>query len=237
MIHGVLKLAETNVKALMTHRREVHMLDLSASPEQQREQLLGSSYSRIVVIKDGRQDAPLGIVQKKTLLHALLRGEPLNYKKYIEPATVLLDTSSSYHALETFRRDCRQLAFVVDEFGTLEGVVSLKDILEAIAGDISEDDEPQYEPSVIQLESGNYRVDASESINEINRHLPHLLPVDANYTTPAGLILDRLERMPEEGESLQVDNWHICVTELDSMRIAWVELHWLEQDEVQPAAE
>lgn len=237
MIHGVLKLAETNVKALMTHRREVHMLDLSASPEQQREQLLGSPYSRIVVIKDGRQDEPLGIVQKKTLLHAMLRGEELDFEKFIEPAAVLLDTHSSYHALEIFRRDGRQLAFVVDEFGTLEGVVSLKDILEAIAGDISEDDEPQHEPSVMQLESGYYRVDASESINEINRHLPHPLPVDGDYTTPAGLILDRLERMPEEGETLQVDNWQICVTELDAMRIAWVELHWQEDEEAQLAAE
>lgn len=230
MIQGVLKLAETNVKALMTHRREVHMLDLAADIEQQQEQLLASSYSRIVVIRDGRQDEPLGIIQKKTLLHAMLRGEPLDVEKYLEPASVLLENQTSIHALETFRRDGRQLAFVVDEFGTMEGVVTLKDVLEAITGDISEDDELQYEPSVEVLENGSYRVDATESLNEINRHLPRPLPTDEDYTTLAGLILDRLERMPEEGEELQVDDWLIRVTQIESVRIDWVELVLLDSN-------
>lgn len=225
MVRGVLKLAETNVKALMTHRREVDMLDLAAGAEQQREQLLASPHSRIVVIRDGRQDEPLGIVQKKVLLHAILRGEQPDVEKHLEPATVLLETQTSINALEAFRRDGRQLAFVVDEFGTLEGIISLKDILEAIAGDISEGDEPQYEPCVELLETGSYRVDAGESLNEINRHLPCPLPTAEDYTTLAGLILDRLEYMPQEGEELLVDDWLIRVAHIiDGVRIAEVEL-------------
>ncbi|NLD14812.1 MAG: CBS domain-containing protein [Gammaproteobacteria bacterium] len=225
MIQSVLNLAQTNVKALMTHRRDVHMLDLAVSSERQREQLLASPHSRIVVIRDGRQDEPLGIVQKKTLLHAMLRGRQPDVEKYLEPAAVLLETQTAIAALETLRRAGRQLAFVVDEFGTLEGVVSLKDILEAIAGDISEADEPRHVPCVEARADGRYWVDAGESLNEINRHLSQPLPTDEGYTTLAGLILDRLERMPVEGELLQVDSWQVRVMQVeDAMRIVQVEL-------------
>lgn len=231
MIRGVLTLADTNIKALMTPRREVHMLDLNTSIDHQRQQLLDSPYSRIVIIRDGRQDEPLGLVQKKILLSALLRGEELDVERHLEQPAVLLETQTAIHALETFRREGRQLAFVVDEFGTLKGIVSLKDILEAIAGDISEDGEP-HEPCVVLQEPGSYRVDASESLNEINRHLPHPLPMGADYTTLAGLILNRLERMPVEGEELAIDGWFVRVTIMDTIRIAWVELTRQEENEV-----
>lgn len=223
MIRGVLTLADTNIKALMTPRRDVHMLDLSSSIDQQRQKLLETPYSRLIIIQDGRQDEPLGMVQKKILLNALLRGENLEIERYLEQPAVLLETQSAINALETFRREGRQLAFVVDEFGTLKGIVSLKDILEAIAGDIADEDTP-HEPCVNQVEEGVYWVDASESLNEINRHIPQPLPMGSDYTTLAGLILHRLERMPIENEVLTIDQWEIRVAEMDTVRIVKVEM-------------
>lgn len=227
MIRGVLALADTNIKALMTPRREIHMLDLSAGIDQQRQQLLDTNYSRLVVIRDGKQDEPLGLIQKKSLLDAMLRGEELDVERHLEQPIVLLETQDAIQTLEIFRREGRQMAFVVDEFGTLEGIVSLTDIMEAIAGDMLDVEEPS-EPYVVQLEEGRYLVDAGESINDINRHLPLPLPRGHDYSTLAGLILNCLERMPVENEELDIDGWNVRIAEMDTTRITKVELTQLE---------
>jgi len=229
MIRGVLSLADTNIKALMTPRREVHALDLSTSLEEQRQQLLDSPYSRLAVIRDGKQDEPLGIVQKKTLLAAILRGGELDLEQYIEQPVVLFETQSAIKALEAFRHEGKQMAFVVDEFGTLEGIVSLTDIMEAIAGDLPEIEQGMgMTPSVVELEPGRYDVDAGENLEDINRQLPVPLPRNPLYTTLAGLILNHLEHMPEKDEILSVDEWQIRILEIEHMRIARVELTRLE---------
>ena len=229
MIRGVLSLADTNIKALMTPRREVHALDLSIGLEEQRQQLLDSPYSRLAVISDGKQDEPLGIVQKKTLLDALLRGGELDFEQHIEQPVVLFETQNAIKALEAFRHEGKQMAFVVDEFGTLEGIVSLTDIMEAIAGELPELEQGMdLPPSVVALEPGRYEVDASENLEDINRQLPTPLPRNPLYTTLAGLILNQLEHMPEKDELLTVDNWQIRILEIEQMRIARVELMQLD---------
>ena len=229
MIRGVLSLADTNIKALMTPRREVHALDLSIGLEEQRQQLLDSPYSRLAVIRDGKQDEPLGIVQKKTLLDALLRGGELDFEQHIEQPVVLFETQNAIKALEAFRHEGKQMAFVVDEFGTLEGIVSLTDIMEAIAGELPELEQGMdLPPSVVALEPGRYEVDASENLEDINRQLPTPLPRNPLYTTLAGLILNQLEHMPEKDELLTVDNWQIRILEIEQMRIARVELMQLD---------
>ena len=230
MIRGVLSLADTNIKALMTPRRDIHALDLSSTLDEQRQQLLDSPYSRLIVIRDGKQDEPVGIVQKKTLLDALLRGDDFQCEQYIEQPVVLFETQNAIKALEAFRHEGKQMAFVVDEFGTLEGIVSLTDIMEAIAGELPEVEQGMdLTPSVIELEPGRYEVDASENLEDINRHLPMPLPRNPLYTTLAGLILNQLEHMPEKDELLSVDGWQIRVLEIEHMRIARVELLRLDE--------
>src|SRR5690606_14301592 len=225
MIRGVLSLADTNIKALMTPRREVHALDLASTLTEQRQQLLDSPYSRLAVIRDGKHDEPLGIVQKKTLLDAILRGGELDFEAYIEQPVVLFETQNAIKALEAFRHEGKQMAFVVDEFGTLEGIVSLTDIMEAIAGELPEAEQGMdLPPSVVALEPGRYEVDASENLEEINRQLPEPLPRSPLYTTLAGLILNHLEHMPEKDELLTVDGWQMRILEIEHMRIARVEL-------------
>ena len=230
MIRGVLSLADTNIKALMTPRRDVHVLDLANSFEEQRQQLLDSPYSRLVVIRDGKQDEPLGIVQKKTLLDSLLQGGALDLEAHIEQPVVLFETQNAIRALEAFRQEGKQMAFVVDEFGTLEGIVSLTDIMEAIAGELPEAEHGlDFTPSVVELEPGRYEVDASENLEEINRHLPAPLPRNPLYTTLAGLILHELEHMPEQDEVLTVDGWQLRILEIEHVRIARVELIRLDE--------
>lgn len=231
MIWGVLSLAETNIKALMTPRRDVKAIDLSSPLDQQRQQLLDAPYSRLLVIENGKQDEPLGIVQKKTLLSAILRDEALDIRSYIEQPAVLFETQNAIDALDAFRQEGKQLAFVVDEFGAIEGLVTATDVLEAIAGQLPEPElGEEYSPSVIPQEGGYYLVDAGESLEEINRHLPEPLPRSPLYTTLAGLVLNQLERMPEQGEVFTIGNWDARIVAIDNMRIVRVELHWRENN-------
>lgn len=225
MIWGVLSLAETNIKGLMTPRRDVKAIDLSSPLEQQRQQLLDAPYSRLLVIENGKQDEPLGIVQKKTLLSALLRDEELDIRPHIEQPAVLFETQNAIDALEAFRQEGKQLAFVVDEFGAIEGIVTVTDVLEAIAGQLPEPElGEEYSPSVIQQDNGAYLIDAGESLEEINRHLPEPLPRNPLYTTLAGLVLNHLERMPEQDEVLTIGNWEARVVAIENLRIVKVEL-------------
>lgn len=232
MIRNVLTLADTNIKALMTPRREVQSIDLGQTPEQQRQQLIESPFSRLLVVEEGRQDEPLGIVQKKTLLAAVLRGEPPDVRANLEKPAVLLETQTAIEALETFRREQKQLAFIVDEFGTLEGIVTLTDILEEIAGDLPEaDQDGDYVPAVLMLEANRYSVDASENIETLNGALPEPLPRSKEYTTLAGLLLQHFQHVPEAGESLEIPSWRATVLESDPLRIVRVELALIDNSE------
>lgn len=235
MVWGVLSLAETNIKGLMTPRRDIKSIDLSSPPEQQRQQLLEAPYSRLLIIENGKQDEPLGIVQKKSLLGAMLRGEDLDIRSHIEQPAVLFETQNAIDALDAFRQEGKQLAFVVDEFGAMEGIVTATDVLEAIAGHLPEPElGEEYSPSVIQQDNGAYLVDAGESLEEINRHLPEPLPRNPLYTTLAGLVLNQLERMPEQDEVLSIGSWDARIVTIESMRIVKVELQWRGEESEEP---
>lgn len=224
MIRSILALDTTNIKALMTQRREVSMLDISLPLDEQMQLLIDTPYSRLVVIRDGKQDEPLGIVQKNHLLNALLKGEDLNIAHYIEQPIVFIEKQTLFKALEIFRKEGQQFAFVVDEFGILEGIITLTDIIEAITGEIHQQDIEPLPPCVIEQPDGVYSVEAGESIEIINRTLPVGLARSQDYTTLAGLILHKLERMPQPDEIIELGDWQAKVTEVDQIRISRVEL-------------
>lgn len=226
MIRGILALDTTNIKALMTQRRDLDMLDLNDSQEEKIQQLSESPYSRLIIIQDGQQDEPLGIIHKNQLFQSLLKGEELNLEEYLEQPLVFIENLSVLKALESFKSEGQKFAFVVDEFGVLEGIITLTDIVEAITGEIEQ--EHSDEQSVIATHQGSYLVDASESIEMLNRDLPTPLPRSQDYTTLAGLILDQLERMPKQGESLTIDTWCITITQADPIKITQVELEQIQ---------
>lgn len=225
MIRGILALDTTNIKALMTQRRDLDMLDLSTEKSEQIQLLINSPYSRLVVIEDGQQDEPLGIIHKNQLIKSLLKGEDLVLEDHLEQPLVFIENLSVLKALDSFKAEGQKFAFVVDEFGVLEGIITLTDIVEAITGEIEQ--EHSDEQSVIETHQGNYLVDASESIEMLNRDLPAPLPRSQDYTTLAGLILNQLERMPEQGEVLETESWRITIIEADPIKISQVELEQL----------
>lgn len=229
MIKSVLNLADRPVKAIMTPRPEVEGLNAKDSLEVMKEKLLDSSYSRLVVIEDERGD-PTGIVQKKDLLDALLKGEPLNPLAHVQQPLCLAENTTVLDALEAFKKRAAQLAFIVDEFGSFEGLVTLTDILEDIAGDIPEEDEVEEE-YIQPQKDGSFIVDGRTDVDDLPETIPLKLPEDADFRTVAGLVLHTLRDMPSLGDKVVVDSWELEVAQMSGNRIGSVIIRPLESDE------
>lgn len=219
MIQGVLTLAERPVTAIMTPRTDVDWIDLDDEPEQVRRELVESPYSRVVVVRDGRSDDPLGIVQKKDLLPGLLAGQPLDLDRHILKPPVLPEFATVLAALERFKREPLQLAFVVDEFGSFIGLVTATDVMEAIAGELPDEHEPVTAMMERDETDGSWRIDGRTGIDELRERLDLSLPDDVDYHTAAGLVLDALGSIPAEGDGITIGDWHFTVTAMDGNRI------------------
>jgi len=224
MVQGVLSLADKPIEAIITLRRELETIDVTAPIEAQLNAVVNSQHSWLVVIEDGHSDEPLGVINKKRLLDPLLKGQrPSNLRSWIEQPLVLLENVSVVNAVEHFRNSGKNFAFVVDEFGTLNGIATTTDILEEIAGKLPDPGETEI-PVVTQVSTHVFDVDASEDVHDLNNQLPCPLPTGKDYTTLAGLVLDRLESLPYVGVSLNVEGWKLEVSEIERHRIKRVRM-------------
>ncbi len=218
MIKGVLNLAERQVTEIMTPRPEVDWIDLADPPETIRRELSASPFSRVVVVRDGNIDEPLGIVQKKDLLAAILAGEKPDPQTYLLQPPVLPEFATVLAALERFKREPIQIAFVVDEFGSLLGVVSVTDVMEAIAGELPEEHEPMAQ-NLVRLPDGSWSVEGRTPLDELAQRLRLELEDDPDYHTTAGLMLDVMGKVPDTGEEVLFQGWWFRIEAMDGNRI------------------
>ncbi|WP_025733796.1 TerC family protein [Carnimonas nigrificans] len=224
MVEGVLSLADKPIEAIITLRRDIETIDLHDPIAKQLSAIAKSQHSWLVVIEDGHSDEPLGVINTKRLLDPLIAAHPpADLRSWIEQPLVLLENVSVINALEHFRNSGNSIAFVVDEFGTLTGIATTNDILEEIAGKLPNKGEEEA-PVVTQVNEQSFDVDASEDIHDINKELPHPLPIGRDYTTLAGLVLYCLETLPYIGAATSIDGWDIRVLDVERHRIKRVRL-------------
>ncbi|MCE3027098.1 transporter associated domain-containing protein [Salinicola sp. DM10] len=222
MVRGVLSMADKPISAVMTLRRDLDCVDLDEPLSVQQTQLRESTHATLVAIRGGERDAPLGVVHKKRLIDTLLTQAPLALETLVEQPLVLLENTSLVEALRQFQRSGALIAFVVDEFGTLEGVVTLFDILMDIA---EEDPQAQgAQAKIRQVSADCYEIDASEDVVDVNQQLPEPLPLGRNYTSLGGLVVDRLETLPYIGARVAIERWQIEVRDVERHRIRRVRL-------------
>lgn len=229
MVSRVLQLSSLPIRAVMTVRRDVELLDLSAPEAEIQQRLAETPHSRLVVIKDGNKDAPLGIIRKRDVLANLLGKQPLQLDAMIQQPLCLPETISVLNALEQFRQAKNYLAFVVDEFGNFEGIASLRDIMEEIAGKLPETGEE--EEDFVELAPNSYHVSGDSLLQDLQRRIGFPAPATAHYHTLAGWLMDWLQRLPEVDEVLEHDGWRITVVAVRSHRI---ETLWLTRQDSAP---
>ncbi|MBI5112826.1 MAG: HlyC/CorC family transporter [Rhodovulum sp.] len=217
MIHGVLALADRPVVAVMTPRPDVYWIDLDDDPAQVAREVAECPYSRLVVARGGDLGRPLGVMQKKDLVEGLLAGRGLQLEAHLREPVYVPENVSVLRMLEMFRKVPVHIAFVVDEYGDFLGLVTLTDILSEIAGDLPEEHEPMPE-DITPRPDGTYLVDGRVAIDELANKLG-LPSAGGEFHTAAGLALERLARIPIEGDTFAVGDWRVEVIDMDGRRI------------------
>lgn len=217
MLEGVMRVADRPVRAVMTPRPDLYWIDPSDPPERIRAEILDCPYSAMIVA-EGSVDEPIGLLYKKDLLRDAVEGRPLDPRAHIKDPLVVPETAPVLKLLERFRGTPVHAAFVVDEYGGLQGLVTLTDIVEGIAGDFADVDAPQVSGPT-RRDDGSWLIDGDESIDELERlvELPDL--EHGGYHTVGGMIMAALNRIPTEGDKAVIGDWIFEVVDMDGRRI------------------
>ncbi|HLI22722.1 MAG TPA: hemolysin family protein, partial [Stellaceae bacterium] len=221
IVQMALRLGDRRVNAVMTPRTQLEWLDIEDSAEENRRKVRDSDYSRFPVF-DGGPEQVAGIVQVKDLLTAEMLGKPFDLKPLVRPAMFIPETATALRALEMFRKSGGPMALVVDEFGDLQGAVTLTDILQSLVGDIAEPGEPES-PSIERRPDGSFIVDGMTPLDQV-RDLLNLVHAEddddaGDYHTLGGFIMARLHRIPTVGSRISVDDVQYEVIGMDGRRV------------------
>ncbi|KKB12763.1 DNA-binding protein [Devosia geojensis] len=216
MIAGVMRLADRSARGLMTPRLDVDIIDLADPPEELRKTVVETRRSRLPV-QDGDADSIIGVIAIKNLVQAFAAGEKIDIRRYVEAAPVVMDHTDALDVIKALRASTVHTALVFDEYGHFEGIVTSGDILEAITGVFREEDEE--EPALVKREDGSFLVAGWMPVDEFSDRLGISIPRDAKYETVAGYILSLVNHLPKVGETVDTEDWHIEVVDLDGRRI------------------
>jgi len=202
MLRSVLDLNEVQVVEIMVHRKSTTLIDADLPAEEIVDQALISPFTRIPLWRDKPENI-VGVIHAKGLLRAIRaqngRAEGLDINALTTPPWFVPETTTLLDQLQAFRQRHEHFALVVDEYGSLQGIVTLEDILEEIVGDIS--DEHDVMVSGVEIRpDGGYLVDGTVTIRDLNRQFDWDLP-DEEAATIAGLILYESRRIPEVGQA------------------------------------
>ena len=218
MIEGVLRLADRTARAIMTPRTEVVWLDVNATPSDIVTQLDARRLSRFPVCRD-TIDNPVGIVHMKDLARAALAGQPIALEEMVLRPLVVLDGTPVLKLLEGFKREGLHMAMVVDEYGATQGVVTLADIIEAVAGTLPEAG-GELGSALLQRPDGSWLVDGSVGIDEFEDRLAlGGLRGSRTFDTVAGYALFRLGRLPVVGDTFTDRHGQYEIVDMDGRRI------------------
>ncbi len=218
MMEEVLRLADRSVESIMVPRRDIYWIDLGDGDEKVKQEIRESAYSRILVGQDGAIDEPLGVVMKKDLLDAMLEGKPFDVRAVLHQPIYVPESATALNVLQLFKTQPVHFGIVVDEYGSIQGIVTPNDLMSAIAGDLQEDDSPTT-PSVLARQDGTYLVDGRCDLSELQDALGLKLDGDHDFHTAAGLALEAFKRLPREGEITSWADWSIEVMDMDGPRI------------------
>ncbi|MDX5382416.1 MAG: HlyC/CorC family transporter [Rhodobacterales bacterium] len=227
-ILGALDLGERTVEEIMLHRSRIEMLDAESDPEDLLQQLLDSAHTRLPVYQ-GDPDNIVGVIHAKDLLramHKMMFGpnpSPNGLKDFkildvVRPPYFIPDTTTLDDQMRQFLRRRTHFALVVDEYGSLEGLITLEDILEEIVGEITDEFDTAAEHAVQKLKDGHFSVDGAMTIRDLNRAMDWNLP-DDEANTVAGLVIYEAQMIPAVGQVFSFHGFRFEVTGRKANRI------------------
>jgi putative hemolysin len=216
ILERVFHIGDRKVNSLMTHRKSVVSLPLNSNKNQVRDLMLKELHSVYPVYKDNFDDI-VGVVNLKNIF-AHFENENFNLTDIITDAPFIMEQTSAYKALENFKKSGVHYAFVSDEYGVFQGIITLNDILEALVGDASEFYKDDFQ--LVEREDGTWLVDGHYSLHDFLTYfeLDELIN-DYEVTTVSGLIMTELSRIPKQGEKLIWHQFELEVIDMDGIKI------------------
>jgi putative hemolysin len=216
IISGVVRLADRPTREIMTPRMDVDWIDIDADPETVRKKLMETPHSRLPVA-EGSVDKLVGVIQSVDIMKAFVDGRPLDLRVLMREAPVVPDQMDAMDALTVLREAEVPMAFVHDEYGHFDGLVTPADLLAALAGALATGNDA--DPPLVEREDGSWLISGSLSADALSDHLGIDLPDDRDYSTAAGFALSVLKHLPETGERFSHGAWKFEVVDMDGRKI------------------
>src|SRR5271163_470944 len=218
IVEMALRLGDRRVSAVMTPRTQIEFLDLDDPADEIRRHIRESAFSRFPVVQGGTHHLA-GIVQVKDLYDAALGGAPFDLRAVLRTPLFLPNTVSVLRALEVFKSTGESLALVVDEYGDLEGLVTLHDILQALVGELPGGEDT--DPRVVHRDDGSWLFDGMVALDEVKQalRLANLPGEDPDFHTLGGYLMARLNRVPMVADRVTAGGFRFEVVEMDGRRV------------------
>ncbi|MGZ8999185.1 MAG: hemolysin family protein [Allosphingosinicella sp.] len=218
IISGIVRLADRPTREVMTPRTEVDWLDADSDPQAIRAALLATPHSRLPVA-EGSVDRLIGVVQSRDIVTAAIEGRQLDLRQLMRPAPVVPDQLDAMDTLNVLREAEVPMAFVHDEYGHFEGLVTPSDLLTALAGEFASNQDLDTDPPLVERDDGSWWVSGSASADVLEDQLSVKLPEDRDFATVAGFALSVLRHIPEVGERFAFGRWQFEIVDMDGRKI------------------
>jgi magnesium and cobalt exporter, CNNM family len=218
LISSVVRLADRPTREVMTPRTEVDWIDADAGQETIRRKLVEASHNRIPVA-EGSVDRLIGVVQARDVVGCLLAGKPIDLRELMKPAPVVPDQLDAMDAMTVLRDSEVPMAFVHDEYGHFEGIVTPGNLLTALAGKFLSSNDFDTDPPLVERDDGSWWVSGSVSADAMADALCFKLPDNRDFATAAGFALSVLKHLPEVGERFSYRGWQFEISDMDGRKI------------------
>jgi putative hemolysin len=218
IISGVVRLADRPTREVMTPRTDVDWIDIDADAATISEQLRATPHTRLPVA-EGSVDRLVGVVQSRDIVAALLDGRALDLRALMREARVVPDQMDAMDTLNILRIADVPMAFVHDEYGHFEGLVTPADLLAALSGSFVSDRGGDHDPPLVEREDGSWWVSGSLPADALSDQLGITLPEDRDYATAAGFALSVLKHIPDVGERFAFAGWRFEIVDMDGRKI------------------
>jgi putative hemolysin len=231
IVQNVFHLGDRRVTSLMTNSNEVAFLDIEDSIIENKNKLIESRHSVFPVCKDGL-DNVLGLLYTKDLLGRNLDSALKNVERILREALFIPENNQTYQVLEKFQEEHKHFGVIVDEYGNCQGVITMNDIMDALVGDISEENEFEYE--ITPRDDGSFLIDASlpfdEFLNEFEIDINNRKDY-SGFDTMGGFALEILQEIPDTGDKFTWEGYEFEIIDMDKNRIDKILVQQITADE------
>lgn len=231
MIHSIVGFGETHAKEVMTPRTSVFSVEKDKTLDEVWEEMMEAGFSRIPVY-DKSIDDIVGVLYTKDILnHVKNHSTETKVGELMRDVYFVPETKSIIKILEEFKSKKVHMAIVLDEYGGTVGVLTIEDLLEEIVGEIRDEFDKDEEESIKKISENKYEVDAMLDIETINKNLNIELPISEDYESLGGLIMAKLDKIPEVDEIVELKGVKLVVKQVDKMRVSKVLIELEDENE------